>query len=101
MYLYHLSQEQSEIISIPSNIVPLLGFLYLLSTMIECYSNNKPHDPHSFKAKAKVKYDTVKAITGKFPNVTAAMMTLLAAAVPPIYWIGYCALTPDKQLVLN
>ena len=63
------------------------------------YSNNKPHDPHGFKEEVKIKYDAVKAITGKFPNGTAAMTALLAAAPPVIDWAEYCALTPDKQLV--
>jgi len=36
-----------------------------------------------------------------FPNDTAAMMTLLAAAAPPLDWTAYCGLTPDKQLVWN
>ena len=49
-------------------------------------SNNKPHDLHGFKEKVKIKYDTVKAITRKFPNGTAAMMTLLTAAAPPLDW---------------
>ena len=55
------------------------------------YSNNKPHDPHGFKKEVKIKHNAVKAITGKFPNKTAAMMALLAAAAPTIDWVGYCA----------
>ena len=70
----------------------------------ECYclisnSNNKLHDPHGFKEEVKIKYDSVKAITKKIPNATAAMMALLGAAVPLLDWAGYCALTPDKQLI--
>ena len=48
--------------------------------LLNNYSNNKPHDPHSFKEEVKIKYN----ITGKFPNVTAVMMALLAAAAPAI-----------------
>ena len=63
------------------------------------YSNNKPHDPHGFKEEVNIKYDTVKAITGRFPSRTATMMVLLVAAAPAIDWVGYCTLTPDKQLI--
>ena len=63
------------------------------------YSNNKAHDPHGSKEEVKIKYDAVKAITGKFPNGTAAMMALLGAAVTAIDWAEYYALTPAKQLV--
>ena len=63
------------------------------------FSNNKPHDPHGFKEEVKIKYDSVKAITGKFPNETAAMMTLLTAVAPPLDLAAYCALTPDEQVV--
>ena len=47
----------------------------------------------------KIKYDSVKAITGKFPNGIAAMMALLAVVTQAIEWVGYFVLTPDKQLV--
>ena len=63
------------------------------------YSNNKPHDPHSFKVKVKIKYDVIKAVAGRFPNRTAVMIEFLAAAPPPIDWAGYCRLTSPKQLV--
>ena len=63
------------------------------------FSNNKPHDPRGFKEEVKIKYNTVKEITRNFPNGTAVMMVLLAAAAPAIDWAGYCALTPDEQLV--
>ena len=65
------------------------------------FNNNKPHDPHGFKKEVKIKYDAGKAIAGKFPNDTAAMMALLGAAVPALDWTGYCALTNDKQLALE
>ena len=48
------------------------------------YSNNKPHDPHGFKEEVKIKYDAVKAIAGKFPNRTAAMLAVLGATVQAI-----------------
>ena len=41
------------------------------------YSNNRPHDPHSFKEQVKIKYDAIKAVIEKFPNGTGAMMELL------------------------
>ena len=45
--------------------------------------SNKLHDPHDFKEEVKIKYNAIKAIYRKFPDV-AVMMTLLAAAAPPI-----------------
>ena len=54
------------------------------------YSNKQPHTPHDFKEKDKIKYNVVKAVAGRFPNGTGAMMELLVAAVPPIDWTGYC-----------
>ena len=51
------------------------------------------------KKEVKIKYNAVKAITGKFPNGTAAMMTLLTAVAPPLDLAAYCALTPDEQVV--
>ena len=64
--------------------------------LLHKYSNNKPYDLRGFKEEVKIKYDAVKATTGKFPNVTAVIMILLAAVAPAIDWAGYCALTPDK-----
>ena len=63
------------------------------------YSNNTLYDPHGFKEEVKIKYHVIKAIAGKFPNGTAAMMALLGATVPAIDWDGYCALTPAEQLL--
>ena len=51
------------------------------------------------KEEVKIKYDSVKAITGKFPNGTATMMTLLTENAPPRDGAYYCGITPDKQLV--
>ena len=48
------------------------------------YSNNKPHDPHGFKEKIKVKHNAVKAIAGRFPNGTAVLMALLKQNVPAL-----------------
>ena len=62
-------------------------------------SNNKPNDPHGFKEEVKIKYNAVKEITRKFPNGTAAMMTLFAAVAPPLDRVAYYGLTPDKQLL--
>ena len=62
------------------------------------YSNNKPHDPHSFKEEVKIKYDAAKAVVRRFPNGTGATMELLGATVPPIDWVEYCQLTSVKQL---
>ena len=63
------------------------------------YSNNKPHDPHSFKEEVKIKYDDVNAVVGKFPNRTGAMIVLLGAERLAIDWARYCLLTPVQQLV--
>ena len=63
-------------------------------------TNNKPNDPHGFPEQVKIKYKATKAIAGKFPNGTATLMELLSRAQPAaLDWTGYCALTPDKQLV--
>ena len=32
------------------------------------FSNNKPYDPRDFKAEVDIKYGSVKAVAGKFPN---------------------------------
>ena len=63
------------------------------------FSNNKPHDTHRFKEEVKIKYDSVKAIAGKFPNGILAMMALLVAEATLLDWDAYCALIPDKQSV--
>ena len=52
--------------------------------LINNYSNNKPHDPYDLKKGVKIKYDAVKAVTGKCPNGTVAIMELLGAVAPPI-----------------
>ena len=36
--------------------------------LLNNFSNNKLHDPHGFKEEVKIKYDSVKAVTGNFPN---------------------------------
>ena len=64
------------------------------------YTNNKPNDPHGFKEQVKIKYKATKATAGKFPHGIAALMELLSRAQPAaLDWAGYCALTPDQQLV--
>ena len=62
------------------------------------YSDNKPHDPHGFKEEVKIKYNVVRTEAKRVPNLTAAMLELLGAAVPPIDLADYCQLTPAKQL---
>ena len=66
---------------------------------INNYSNNKPHDPHGFKEDIEIKCDAVKAITGKFPNGTAAMMALLEMKQISLTWADYCAMPPADQFV--
>ena len=67
---------------------------------INNYTNNEPHDPHSFKEQVKIKYETTKVIAGKFQNGTAALMELLSKAQPTaLHWTAYCALSVDQQLV--
>ena len=63
------------------------------------FSNSKPRDTHGFKEEVKIKYDSVKAITGRFSNGTAVTMILLAAETVPLDWIAYCGLTLDKKLI--
>ena len=53
-------------------------------TLINNYSNNKPHSPHGFKEEIKIKYNAIKAVDRRFPNGTSAMMELLGAVAPPI-----------------
>ena len=64
------------------------------------YTNNEPYNPHGFKEQVKIKYEATKAVAGKFPNGTAALMELLSRAQPAaLDWATYCTLTPDQQLV--
>ena len=63
------------------------------------YTNNEPYNPHGFKEHIKIKFEATKAIAGKFPNGTAALMKLLTNAQPALDWAAYCALTVDQQLV--
>ena len=67
---------------------------------LNTYTNNKPQDPHGYKEQVKIKYKFTKAIVGKFPNETAALMELLSSALPaPLDWTGYCALLEGNQLM--
>ena len=66
--------------------------------LLNNFSNNKPHDIHGFKEEVKIKYNSVKAIAGQFPNGIATMMLLLAVETIPSDWVAYCALILDKQL---
>ena len=59
---------------------------------INNYSNNKPHDPHSFKEEVKIKHDAVKAVVGRFRNGTATIMALLK--VKALTWVDYCVMPP-------
>mmetsp|Transcript_50842 Transcript_50842/g.56774 ORF Transcript_50842/g.56774 Transcript_50842/m.56774 type:complete len:146 (+) Transcript_50842:133-570(+) len=43
------------------------------------FSNNKLYDPHGYKEEVKIKYDSIRAIAGKFLGGTAATMALIAA----------------------
>ena len=63
------------------------------------YTNNEPYNLHGLKKQIKIKYEATKAIAGKFPNGTAALMELLTNTQPPLDWAAYCALTVDQQLV--
>ena len=57
------------------------------------YTNNKPYDPHNFKEQVKIKYETTKAIAGRFSNGTAALMELFSKTQPvALDWAAYCAL---------
>ena len=53
---------------------------------LNTYTNNEPQDPHGYKEKVKIKYEATKAIVGKFPNGTAALMELLSNALAPLDW---------------
>ena len=65
--------------------------------LLNNFSNSKKHDTHGFKEEVKIKYNSVKAIAGRFSNETAAMMILLAANAPPLDWDACCVLPPVDQ----
>ena len=46
---------------------------------LNTYTNNEPHDPHGFKEQVKIKFEANKAIVGRFPNGTTALIYLLGA----------------------
>ena len=50
-----------------------------------------------FKEELKIKYDAVLAVVGKFPNGTGPMLELLAAEVPVLAWVDYCAIAVADQ----
>ena len=62
------------------------------------YSNNKPHDPYGYKEEVKIEYNAAKAVAGRFPNETAAMMALLEAEVLALTWVDYCEMSPADRL---
>ena len=66
---------------------------------MKTYTNNEPQDPHGYKEQVKIKYEATKAIVGKFPNGTAALMEILNKAEVPLDWAGYCTLSEEDQLV--
>ena len=67
--------------------------------LLNIYTNNEPQDPHGYKKQVKIKYKATKAIVGKFPNGTAALMELLSKAPVPLDPAGYCALPEEEQLI--
>ena len=61
------------------------------------YTNNDPYNPHGFKEQVKIKFEATKAIVGRFPNTTTALMDLLSKAQPTaLDWAAYCVLPADK-----
>ena len=62
------------------------------------YTNNEPNDPHGFKEQVKIKFKATKAIVGRFPNGTVALMHLLSNAETPLDWDAYCALPAEERL---
>ena len=52
--------------------------------LLNNFSNNKLHCPHSFKEEIKIKLDVVKSVVEKFPNGTGAIMELLKAEPIPL-----------------
>ena len=67
--------------------------------LLNTYTNNEPQDSHGYKEQINIKYKATKAIVGKFPNRTAALMKLLSKAPVPLDWAGYCALPEANQPV--
>ena len=63
---------------------------------LNTYTNNEPQDPHGYKEQVKIKYEATKAIAGKFPNRTAALMELFSKAPDSLDWAGYCALPEEN-----
>ena len=62
------------------------------------FSNMKPHIPHGFKEELKIKYNSVLAVVGNFPNRTGAMMELLKAKPTPLTWANYYAMSVADQI---
>ena len=75
-------------------------FKYVVAVkLMNNYSNNKPHGPHGFKEKFKIKYNTIKAVVGRLPNGTGEIFALLETETVPLTWVDYCAIPPVDQLV--
>ena len=55
--------------------------------LLNNFSNAKPNDSHRFKEELKIKYDTILAVAGKFPNMTESMLELLKAEAIPLNWL--------------
>ena len=67
--------------------------------LLNTYTNNNPNDPHGFKEQVKINFEATKAIVGRFPNGTAALMYLLNKAETTLNWDDYCALSKEDRLV--
>ena len=67
--------------------------------LLNTYTNNEPQDPHGYKEQVKIKYEATKAIVGKFPNGTVALMDILGKAEVLLDWAGYFALPEEDQLM--
>ena len=69
--------------------------------LLNTYTNNHPNDPHGFKEQVKIKFEATKAIVGRFPNGTTALMHLFSKAETALDWDDYCALSEEERLVLE
>ena len=67
--------------------------------LLNSYTNNESQDHHGYKEQVKIKYKVTKAIVGKFPNGTAALMELLSKVLVPLDLAGYRALSEEDQHV--
>ena len=77
-----------------------VGLSYRPYKQVVAIKSLNTYTPHCFKEQVKIKYEATKAIAGKFPNGTAALIELLSKALPALLdWAGYCVWLEADQFV--